>query len=171
MIGPALALGLLTVPSLQSRLVERRLADIAAIAVPRGIKDETSKGVREDQIGRLTFSFSTTYFWASFGSGPAYGQKLWVSVMAPDATDAEYAAFPEVVRSDVRRPLLLPLGQCPWRPTRGRECVRVPLGRRRRLGATRRSRAAWGGGSSSTESGRRPTTTSRTCRSAESPRR
>jgi hypothetical protein len=95
MMVHALALSLLTMPFLQSRLVERKLADIGVIGVPRGIKDETHTGARDAQIGRLTFTFSTTYFWASFGSGPAYKQKLWVSVMAPDASAAEYDEFPK----------------------------------------------------------------------------
>jgi hypothetical protein len=77
-----------------SRLTERRLADVAVIDIPADIKNETFKGYRDDQSGRLTFGFSSTYFWASFGSTTAYKQLLIVSVMAPDATDAEYVALP-----------------------------------------------------------------------------
>ncbi len=73
---------------------ERRLTDIAVIDIPASIKNESFTGYRDDQQGRLTFGFSSTYFWASFGSTTAYKQLLIVSVMAPDATDAEYAAMP-----------------------------------------------------------------------------
>ncbi len=81
-------------PMSTSRLTERRLADVAVIDIPADIKNETFRGYRDDQSGRLTFGFSSTYFWASFGSTTAYKQLLIVSVMAPDATDAEYAAMP-----------------------------------------------------------------------------
>lgn len=82
------------IPMSPSRLTERRLADIAVIDLPADIKNESFKGYRDDQPGRLTFGFSSTYFWASFGSTTAYKQLLIVSVMAPDATDAEYGAMP-----------------------------------------------------------------------------
>jgi hypothetical protein len=83
-----------TVTMSPQRASERRLADIAVIDIPASIKNESFKGYRDDQSGRLTFGFSSTYFWASFGSTTAYKQLLIVSVMAPDATDAEYAAMP-----------------------------------------------------------------------------
>lgn len=76
------------------RLTERRLSDIAVISLPASIKNESFTGYRDDQPGRLTFGFSSTYFWASMGSITAYKQLMIVSVMAPDATDAEYAAMP-----------------------------------------------------------------------------
>lgn len=65
------------------------------------------KGVRDDQAGRLTFAFSTSYFWASFGSSTAYKHLLFVSVMAPDATEAEYNEYPTrfTVSYDGRRKL------------------------------------------------------------------
>ena len=83
-----------TLPMISRRLTERRLADIAVIDIPASIKNEGFTGYRDDQPGRLTFGFSTAYFWASFGSTTAYKQLLIVSVMAPDATDVEYAAMP-----------------------------------------------------------------------------
>lgn len=82
------------IPMRPARLTERRLADIAVIDIPASIKNEGYTGYRDDQPGRLTFGFSSAYFWASFGSTTAYKQLLIVSVMAPDATDAEYAAMP-----------------------------------------------------------------------------
>jgi len=81
-------------PMSTSRLTERRLADVPVLDFPADFKTGTFRGYRGDQSGRLTFGFSSTYFWASFGSTTAYKQLLIVSVMAPDATDAEYAAMP-----------------------------------------------------------------------------
>ena len=48
----------------------------------------------EGDPARLTYTFGTRYFWASMGSGPAYRQQLFISVMAPDASDADYARPP-----------------------------------------------------------------------------
>lgn len=90
----ALTLSLLGMFSSQPRLVERALADIAVIQMPRAVK-EMYEGLRDDQPGRLTFTFASSYFWASFGSGTAYKQQLFVSLMAPDANDAEYEAYPK----------------------------------------------------------------------------
>jgi hypothetical protein len=84
--------------SAQPRLSERALADIAVISIPRMIKEEMYKGIRLDQAGRITFTFSTSYFWASFGSSTAYKHQLFVSLMAPDATDAEYKEYPTNIR-------------------------------------------------------------------------
>lgn len=94
MIATALTLSAFAMLSPQARLMERRLADIAVIGVPRMVKDEMYKGVRDDQAGRLTFAFSTSYFWASFGSSTAYKHLLFVSLMAPDASEAEYREYP-----------------------------------------------------------------------------
>ena len=77
----------------QPRLTERALADVAVIRVPRNVKERYKSG-REDQAGRMTFTFSDDYFWASFGSSTAYKQQLFVSLMASDASDAEYEAYP-----------------------------------------------------------------------------
>ena len=90
MFAPALTLSVFAMFSAQPRMSERALADIAVIAVPRMVKEEIYKGIRLDQPGRLTFTFATTYFWASIGSGPAYKHQLFVSLMAPDATEGEY---------------------------------------------------------------------------------
>src|SRR5688572_24048436 len=90
----ALALSVFAMLSSQTRLAERALADIAVIGIPRSVKEEMYEGVRDDQAGRLTFTFSTAYFWASFGSSTAYKHQLFVSVLAPDASDAEYGAYP-----------------------------------------------------------------------------
>jgi len=88
----------------QPRLSERTLADIATVSVPTSlrspvglsdkIKPPFEDGYNGEELGRLTFTFSSTYFWASFGSVTAYKQLMTVSVMAPDATAAEYAALP-----------------------------------------------------------------------------
>ena len=80
--------------SAQPRMSERALADIAVIRMPRMVKDEIYKGIRLDQPGRITFSFGTTYFWASFGSSQAYKHQLFIALMAPDATEAEYREHP-----------------------------------------------------------------------------
>jgi len=92
MLTPTLSLGIAMLFA-QPRLAERALADIAVIQVPRSTK-EMYEGVRDDQQRRLVFTFSSDYFWASLGSGMAYKQQLFVSLMAPDASDAEYAAYP-----------------------------------------------------------------------------
>jgi len=81
----------------QPRLVERRLADAAVIRVPRATK-EVYKGGDDRQPGRIVFAFEDTYFWGSIGPGMAYKQQLYVSVMASDATDAEYEAYPHLYR-------------------------------------------------------------------------
>ena len=94
MIATTLTLSIFTTLAAQARLTERKLADIAVIAVPSMVKDEMYKGVRDDQAGRLTFAFSTSYFWASFGSSTAYKHLLFVSLMAPDASEAEYKEYP-----------------------------------------------------------------------------
>jgi len=97
MIAPTLALTAYAMLFAQPRLTERPLADVAVIAIPRMVKEEMYKGIRTDQAGRLTFTFATSYFWASFGSSTAWKHQLFVSVMAPDATDAEYEAYPKHV--------------------------------------------------------------------------
>lgn len=43
-----------------------------------------------------------TYFWASFGSITTYKQLLIVSVMAPDATEAEYVTLPRLSGFELR---------------------------------------------------------------------
>lgn len=76
------------------RLVERSLDDVAVIAVPARVGESMLDGVRTDDADRLVFAFGSTYRWASLGSGPAYRHLLFVSVMAPDASDADYARLP-----------------------------------------------------------------------------
>jgi len=91
---PTLTLSVFAMVFSQSRLAEKALDDVAVIGIPRGLK-EMYKGLRDDQAGRLTFTFSKDYFWASFNGTTAYKQQLFVSVMAPDASDAEYEARPK----------------------------------------------------------------------------
>jgi hypothetical protein len=108
--------------SAQPRLTERPLADIARIGVPANLSNEDKLTVlvapspgsareqspyRTDLMERLTFGFSSTYLWASMGSITAYRQQLIVSVMAPDATDEEYASPPGrmAIRYEQRRRL------------------------------------------------------------------
>jgi|JI6StandDraft_1071083.scaffolds.fasta_scaffold01328_18 hypothetical protein len=80
--------------SSQPRLTARPLADIGTISVPRNLSAEGKGGYWNDEMGRLTFGFSSTYLWASMSGIMRYRQQLIVSVMAPDATEAEYAAPP-----------------------------------------------------------------------------
>ena len=91
---PTLTLSVVAMFFSQSRLAETELADVAVIGVPRGLK-EMYKGIRDDQAERLTFTFSKDYFWASLNGNIAYKQQLFVSIMAPDASDAEYEAPPK----------------------------------------------------------------------------
>jgi hypothetical protein len=93
-LTPGLTLSVFAMLSVLPQLKERALEDVAVIGIPRGIKDQMYKGLRDDQAGRLTFTFATSYFWASIGSSTAYRQQIFVSYMAPDASDAEYAAMP-----------------------------------------------------------------------------
>ena len=93
-LAPTLTLSVFAMFSAQPRLSQRALADIAVISVPRMVKEEMYKGIRLDQAGRITFTFSTSYFWASFGSSTAYKHQLFVSLMAPDGTDGEYKDMP-----------------------------------------------------------------------------
>ena len=88
----------------QPRMTARALADIAVVSVPTNLKSpagvseklkpEFEAGDNGEEPGRLTFTFTSPYFRASFGSVTTYKQLLTVSVMAPDATTAEYAALP-----------------------------------------------------------------------------
>jgi hypothetical protein len=89
-----LTLSVLAMFSAQIRLSERKLDDVAVISIPRSIKEEMYQGIRDDQQGRLTFTFATPYFWASFGSSTAYKQQIFVALMGKDATDAEYEEYP-----------------------------------------------------------------------------
>jgi hypothetical protein len=75
-------------------LVERRLDDVASIALPARVADEILAGARTDDAGRLVYAFATPYRWASIGSGPAYRQLLFVSYLAPDTDDADYQRLP-----------------------------------------------------------------------------
>ena len=93
MLASSLTLGLVAMFVSQPRLAERALGDIAVIKVPRSVK-AMYKDAWDDQQGRLIFAFSDDYFWKSIGPGMAYKQRLLVSVMAPDATENEYAASP-----------------------------------------------------------------------------
>ena len=88
----------------QPRMTERTLADIAVVNVPTNLKSplglserlqpQFEAGYNGEELGRLAFTFRSAYFWASFGSITTYRQLMTVSVMAPDATAAEYAALP-----------------------------------------------------------------------------
>lgn len=93
----ALAVGALSLVTLSSEtLVKRKLGDVAVIDLPRSIKEEMYMGARTEQLGRLVFTFNTTYFWASFMAPTRYKQLLCVSIMAPDASDDDYAAQPRL---------------------------------------------------------------------------
>jgi hypothetical protein len=89
----------------QARLTERALADIATIAIPSNLENALRPAplgapTRELAVDRdalkerLAFAFQSAYVFASMGSTTAWRQRLFVTVMAPDATDAEYAEAP-----------------------------------------------------------------------------
>ncbi len=121
-LGIALAFWAL-VCSGQPRLTERRLADVAVVAVPAPLDSEDqqlttlvapskrtaadSRVHRDDLLQRLAFGFSSTYLWASMGSGTVYRQQLVVSLMASDDTDADYASLPSrmAISYEGRKPL------------------------------------------------------------------
>jgi hypothetical protein len=85
---------LLGFTAIGDRLIERPLDDVAVIAVPARVGEAMLSGVRTDDADRLAFAFGSTYRWESLGSGPAYRHLLFVSLMAPDASDADYARLP-----------------------------------------------------------------------------
>jgi len=85
---------LLGFTAIGDRLIERPLDDVAVIGVPARVGEAMLSGVRTDAPDRLAFAFGSTYRWASLGSGPAYRHLLFVSLMAPDASDADYARLP-----------------------------------------------------------------------------
>ena len=78
----------------QPRITERALADIARVSVPSALKGPDNPVPRQSVMARLSWSFSSTYFWASMGSVTRYKQKMVVALMAPDATAAEYEELP-----------------------------------------------------------------------------
>ncbi len=78
----------------QPRLTVRALADVATIRVPAALDSEDASGGRVAEARRLAFGFSSTDLWASMGSVTAYRQQLVVSLMPPDATEADYAEWP-----------------------------------------------------------------------------
>jgi hypothetical protein len=85
--------------SAQPRLTERSLAGMAVVQVPHTLSDENKDRLYgDDGPGGLSFGFASTYLWASFGSVTAYRQHLVISLMAPDASDADYAALPRRLR-------------------------------------------------------------------------
>jgi len=88
-------LGAVTVfATTQPRTTERALADVARVSVPSALKGPDTSVPRQTVMGRLSWSFSSTYFWASMGSVTRYKQKMAVALMAPDATPAEYEQLP-----------------------------------------------------------------------------
>jgi hypothetical protein len=88
-------LGAVTVfATTQPRMTERALGDVARVSVPSAIKGPDNPVPRQAVMGRLSWSFSSTYFWASMGSVTRYKQKMVVALMAPDATPAEYEQLP-----------------------------------------------------------------------------
>lgn len=93
-----LTFALLGLPlQLPPRLVTRPLGDLATISVPGALEWHAAQFARPARDGRISFSFARTFRWASFMSRAVYRQQLVVSLMAPDATDAEYAAWPREV--------------------------------------------------------------------------
>lgn len=86
------------------RLVQRDLDDVAVIALPARVEDALLANARTEDDDRLAYAFGTRYLWASMGSGPAYRQLLFVSLMAPDATDADYERLPSSFRRSYDAP-------------------------------------------------------------------
>src|SRR6185295_7273572 len=72
----------------------RALADVARVSVPSTLKGPDNPVPRQTVMARLSWSFSSAYFWASMGSVTRYKQKMAVALMAPDATAAEYEQLP-----------------------------------------------------------------------------
>jgi hypothetical protein len=89
-----LLLGMVALFTSQPRITERALADVALISVPSALKGPDNPVPRQAVMARLSWSFSSTYFWASMGSITRYKQKMAVALMAPDATAKEYEQFP-----------------------------------------------------------------------------
>ena len=87
----------------QERLTQRQLSDIGTVAVPARLKSPSGAPFAEEFDSRLTFRFASTYFWASFGGRTAYKQLLIISVMAPDATEQEYAQRPHALNLGYER--------------------------------------------------------------------
>jgi hypothetical protein len=104
-----LLLGAVAVFSSQPRITGRALADIARVSIPSALKGPENSAPRQDVVGRLSWTFSSTYFWASMGSVTRYKQKMAVALMSADATPAEYEQFPYGVdisyeqRKEIRR--------------------------------------------------------------------
>ncbi len=91
----SISLGVLAMSiGLEPRLSVRPLGDVAVIALPTSLRTEARNGYDDGRSVRLTYAFSSTYFWASFGSITTYRQLVIVSVMAPDATESEYGEVP-----------------------------------------------------------------------------
>lgn len=95
------------------RLTERTLAGIGSISLPARVAQVGDGAAWDDDPARLYFRFSREYGWASLGSSTAYRQLLHVSLMAPDATPADYEKWPprfEPLYSQLRREREIALG-------------------------------------------------------------
>ena len=88
--------------SSQPRLTPRTLADIAVVSVPSALKGPDNPVARTEDAGRLSWTFSSTYLWASMGSVTRYKQKLAVSVMDADASSADYDELPYLLQLSYR---------------------------------------------------------------------
>jgi hypothetical protein len=80
--------------SSQPRLKERALADMAVVGIPSDIKGPDNPVPFQSAQVRVSWSFSSTYLWASMGSIMRYKQLIVVALMPPDATAAEYDEMP-----------------------------------------------------------------------------
>ncbi len=85
--------------STQPRLKERALDDVAVISVPAPLKSGPYLGYEEEFARRRPFQFSQTAFWASFGGPTRHKQLMVISIMASDASDADYAALPRAINT------------------------------------------------------------------------
>jgi len=77
------------------RLVNRKLDSIASISLPSSTQTWGNGQARDEDPSRLYFWFAHEYpFWKSMGSGTAFKQVLCVSLLAPNATAADYERWP-----------------------------------------------------------------------------
>lgn len=78
----------------QPRLQDRKLADIAVVGLPSALKGPDNPQPSTADPGRLQWTFSERYLWASMGSVPRYKQRIAVALIAPDASARELENLP-----------------------------------------------------------------------------
>lgn len=99
--------------SAEPRLAERPLAEVGTIAVPSSLKSEPYAGYDGERMNRVAYRFTSTRFSVWPGGIVRYKQLLMVSVMAADASEAEYALTPrgmDVIYEQTSKRQVRPLG-------------------------------------------------------------